>query len=1096
MTLEWSKPLDSGGARITGYLVRSRQWLSANESWSAPVVAYDGRSSRAQTARIQGLVANTRYGFSVIAFNYRSVCVAEELNLSGAELVITTQDGIVPFEPKNFRVANVTGGAVTLAWDAPLSSDGVPLLGYVLFAGIAVEDFFLFASIDVADPRVLTVFGLQTKEQYKFVICAENARGLGRNSTILLATTAEATPPEPPKNLQQHPSTSGGSIVLSWDAPDDTGGVTLQRYLVYRNDSLIVGLDALDQSTVFADSIGVQANQVYKYSIVVANSVWTSRTSAILLVRSSPATVPQPPSMELLATGGGFIKLAWSPSPDAGGVPVRGYSVLIKRSGTTVSSYAGDLTRMEFRALYAETEYRLSVQTKNDVGLSAPATGVAITEVASPPAQPLAPRLLAVYGGRARVEVIPPDDFGGTPVTAYHLFVDSKPTAAEFVSVNVFDIVGLFAATNYQVSLSAVNAVGEGEMSTPAQVLTTGVSTPGLVNEVVALDTSFDSLDVKWDPPSDTGGVAASSIAYDVAVVSITDSRTQTLADARSPLKIQGLEADTQYALRVCAKNSAGTGAWSVITLAKTDPVSPGTMSFLSNTTSVSEGAAMLNVTVIRTNGGAKPATCRYRLFDGTAVATVHYYGTVTGTIHFSAGTKQQTLNISVINNNVLDDPERVFFIELLAIDFESGEVGTPSILAVTIQDDGDSGLIQFSQPSYTVVESTASLRILITRIKAFSGAVVARVDTTDVLNGAVRDTDYYLLNSTVSFADQQVEAAIYVHIVNDAMFQMQKVFGLNLTITSGRAGIGTLSSALVEIVDDGDVSQPGQPQSVTAVALSGGSAQVDWIAPTNRGAANITILSYRVTVLSNLQLTREFSTFSTSLNITGIAARSVISVTVATRNGYFEGYPSVPAFAQTPAPTPPSAPQSVLVLWRTGGAANVSWLPPLDSGGAAILLYRIVVRAAANTTDVAISDTRAEHFAMYGLLPLTDYSVTVQAENHEGLYGVVAPAQYFTTRAASVPSKPPGVVVANITGGALYLNLVPPLDLGGLPVSQITLSATSREFPSVFTDVYNGTSSSFVYRRLTYSTEYKLKYKVANAVVRSCTSIVREGVA
>lgn len=1090
LTLEWRKPLDSGGARITGYLVRARRWLSDTASWSEQRVIYDGRSSPIKSARIQGLAANTQYGFSVVAFNYRSVCVAEELSTSGDELIVTTQDGTVPFEPKNLHAVKVTGGAVSVAWDLPLSSGGDPLLGYVVYAGIASEEFFPIAALDVSEPRTLTLFGLQTKQQYKFTVCAENVRGLGRNATILLVTTTEATTPGLPKNLQQYPSASGGAIVLLWDAPDDIGGVTLQSYLVYRNASLLATLDAVDSTTVFVDTSTVSANTVYSYAIASANSVMTGDASTTILVRSSPASVPAPPSVEVLTTRGGSIVIQWIPSSDSGGTPVRGFSIVLTSNGVTVGSYEGSLTQTEFRGLFAETEYLVIVQTRNDVGLSEIATAVMTTDVAGPPARLSTPRLVSVSGGRARLELSPPDDFGGTPITQYQFYLDSELVYPDEVSATVFDIMKLVANTNYEVTTSAVNAAGQGDVSPAIQVATASVSAPGFVQAAAVVYTSFDHIEIDWDAPRDTGGVAASSLSFDVSVGKGADTATQTLVDVAPPLLIEELDANTLYVVRVRAKNSVGVGGWSLITLVKTDPVSPGTISFLSNAASVSEGVRTLSVIVTRTNGGAMPAACTYRTLDGTATDMVHYVGVMGGLIQFSAGAKQQTLNVSIINNDVLDDPERVFYIELLAIDFKSGEVGPPNRLAVTIRDDGDSGLVQFSQALYSVIESAGILRVPITRIKASSGAITARVDTVDVLNGAVRDIDYYLLNTTVAFVDRQVDAAIFVRIANDNAFQLQKTFGLNLTLTAGRASVGTLTPAFVNIVDDGDVSRPGQPQNVSAVALSGGYIRVSWTAPANFGAANVTSLSYRVVVTSDIQATRELSTFSTSINITGVAAKSMISVTITAQNGYFESFVSAPVLLRLGSPTPPTAPQNVQVLWRTGGAANVSWLPPFDSGGAPIMIYRVVVRAEAISTEASSTDVRTENFAVYGLKALTNYTIVVQAENYEGLFGLAAPPQSFTTRATSAPSKPPGVIVTRTTGGALYLNLVQSLDLGGLTLLQITLSATSRQFPNVFAEVYNGTSANFVFRRLTYSTDYKLKYRVTNAVVR-CTRVV-----
>lgn len=1080
ITLEWNKPLDSGGARITGYIVKSRQSLG-NDTWTAPIIAYDGRNSLAQSARVKGLLASTEYGFTVTAFNYRSLCFIDELNPVGDELVMTTRVGGVPSDPKNVRVVAVTGGAVAIAWDAPLSSGGVPLLAYIVYAGYANQNFSVVASVDIADPRTLTLYGLQTSSAYKVAVCAESIRGLGFNSTVLFVTTTAPTPPSPPKNLQSLSSTSGGANILSWDPPDDAGGATLQRYAIYRNGSFHEDADATEGTMVFTDSKEVSANQVYSYTVVAVNSLVSGVPSAPIVVRSRIASIPMPPSVAVLEARGGSVSVEWVPSSDSGGAPIRSFKAVATRNGATVASYEGPATRKAFYNLYAETDYRVSVQTANDQGSSAIGVVVARTGAAEPPAQPPVPRMVAVFGGRVRFETTPPEDFGGSGITAYQFFVNSEPAVAVSASTNVYDIVGLAAESVYSFSVCAVNDVGEGEVSAVIQVTTTGVSAPGIITTVVVQAITFESATIVWDDPLDTGGIT--SLRYDILLESGASSPV-TIYDVQAPFDIEQLNANTYYAVRVRAKNEFGSGEWSAVVTAKTDPISPGTISFLTNVTSVSEGSANVTITATRTSGGALPAACSYRTINGTARAGVQFVGK-TGPIYFGVGGKEQTFSIAIINNNVVDDPDKFFYVELVQIDFASGSIGETSRIMVTIEDDGDSGAIQFSQASYSVVESTPSLAISVVRVDAFSGPAVAQIDAFDVVGGAIQNVDYSLATPTVTFADKAAIAYVRVAIVNDTVFQIRKFFGLNITITSGRARIGKFSPVFVEIRDDGDVSPPWEPTNVKAAIVSGGCVNVTWTVPESKGAANVTFLTYRIVVTSDLLPTHEFTTFNNSISIAEIAARSTIGVSVAAKNPYFESYLSAPIVIRMGVPTPPTMPLNAQILWRTGGGANITWSPPFDSGGASILLYRIVMNSSADNREFAHRDSYTAHFAMYGLKSLTDYSVTVRAMNDEGILGAVAPPLKLTTRASSAPSKPPGVNVTKSTGGTLYLDLLPSLDLGGLAITKFMLSVTSPQFPNVFSEIYSGLSSNYVLSRLAYSTEYRLKYKVANAVVR-----------
>ncbi|TYZ62049.1 hypothetical protein PybrP1_007518 [[Pythium] brassicae (nom. inval.)] len=631
-------------------------------------------------------VANTQYGFSVTAFNYRSVCFAEELSASGDELVVTTQEGTVPFEPKNLHASKVT-------------------------------DFFPIAGVDASEPRTLTLFGLQAKQQYKFTVCAENVHGLGRNSTILLVTTTAATPPGSPKSLQQYPSASG-------------------------------------------------------------------------------------------------------------------------------------------------------------------------------------------------------EDFGGTPITRYQFYLDSKSVDTEAVSPSVFDIVKLVANTNYEVAASAVNAAGEGEASPVIQVTTTSVSAPGFVEAVVVMYSSFDFIEIEWVAPLDTGGVAASFVTFDVVVVKSADTSTKTLVDVASPLLIQELDANTQYALRVRAKNSAGVGDWSPVTLAKTDPVSPGTISFLSNTTNVSEGARTLTVTVMRANGGATPAA---------------------GSIQFSAGAKQQTFNISIINNDVLDDPDRVFYIELLAIDFD--------------------------------------------------GAVTVRVDTVDVLNGA---NGYFESFASAPFPN------VFAEVYNgaNASFAFRHLtysteYKLKYRVTTA---VGTSESSDVLAVKTAFITLPDEPKNLKVLGTTGGSVTLSWDAPLDFGGTDIS--SYEITYFAGYDTSTKFkqlvsNTSSTAATLTakasGLNATTTYGLFVVPVNDIstcvdasaFASYAVV--YATTGSISAPEVPYGVNVTLSTTG------MQPNDAGGVPLETFNVTIgKGGVLVSEKLTLDTLVIY---YGIEANTNYTASITAKNKIG-YG------------------------------------------------------------------------------------------------------------
>ncbi|KAE9047636.1 hypothetical protein PR002_g937 [Phytophthora rubi] len=114
---------------------------------------------------------------------------------------------------------------------------------------------------------------------------------------------------------------------------------------------------------------------------------------------------------------------------------------------------------------------------------------------------------------------------------------------------------------------------------------------------------------------------------------------------------------------------------------------------------------------------------------------------------------------------------------------------------------------------------------------------------------------------------------------------------------------------------------------------------------------------------------------------------------------------------------------------------------------------------------------------------PLTSYSATVEAINKDGLVGNASDSVLFTTVEASIPGKPTNLVISKTTGGALYMLMNDPLDVGGSPILTYALLMTSAQYPTILRQVYQGPSPHFNATHLTFSTTYRLQYKVTNSV-------------
>lgn len=163
-----------------------------------------------------------------------------------------------PSAPGNFRATEVTFDTINLAWDKPQSDGGTVLTGYVLEIQEEGGDFAFFENLDSIKTKYL-VKRLKEDRTYNFRIYAENKAGKSQPSTLAAdgirtkkkagklgsgyTTWTEFLPsyhcnvssvsdkPSSPRNVKLV-DVSTSSITISYEAPEDTGGVAITTYII------------------------------------------------------------------------------------------------------------------------------------------------------------------------------------------------------------------------------------------------------------------------------------------------------------------------------------------------------------------------------------------------------------------------------------------------------------------------------------------------------------------------------------------------------------------------------------------------------------------------------------------------------------------------------------------------------------------------------------------------------------------------------------------------------------------------------------------------------------------------------------------------
>ena len=171
---------------------------------------------------------------------------------------------------------------------------------------------------------------------------------------------------------------------------------------------------------------------------------------------------------------------------------------------------------------------------------------------------------------------------------------------------------------------------------------------------------------------------------------------------------------------------------------------------------------------------------------------------------------------------------------------------------------------------------------------------------------------------------------------------------------------------------------------------------------------------------------------------LTPPAAAGTVNVTVAAAGGVVTE-PEAFTYVTPPSTNyPPGQPISVLAEPTVGGA-DVTWLPPEDSGTAPIELYAVRSWPGGATCEISAPATSC---AVVGLDPNTSYRFTVSAFNSVGWGSASAPSNTIRPLTIRTPSDPRDVVAAPGDRSAT-VTWVAPADPGSSPVLEYRVTSS-----------------------------------------------------
>ena len=306
-------------------------------------------SGAASPLTVRGLANGAAYTFTVSATNRAGTGAG-----SSASNSVIPQSGVtLPGAPQNVS-ATATSGQATIAFSAPASDGGAPVIGYTVTAqpgGLMVSG--------PASP--LTMAPLKNGTAYTFTVAAVNAAGTGQAA----APSNSVTPADVPGTPQNPVATPGnGQATVTFSAPLTDGGATITFYTVTSNPGGISVQGPGSPITITRLNNGT----AYTFTVTASNRLGAGPVAATSnsVVPVATVTVPSAPLTPTAAAGDRQATVSFvSPLTD-GGSAILFYTVSSNPGGLTV---AGPASPLVLTGLNNGISYTFTVMATNAAGV-------------------------------------------------------------------------------------------------------------------------------------------------------------------------------------------------------------------------------------------------------------------------------------------------------------------------------------------------------------------------------------------------------------------------------------------------------------------------------------------------------------------------------------------------------------------------------------------------------------------------------------------------------------------------------------------------------------------------------------------------------
>jgi len=940
--LSWNLPASNGGDDITDYSVQfssdnGAHWTSITHTATA-VRGFD----------VTGLSKGVTYKFRVAAVNSIGIGAYSDVATLAVPVIAATA-------PTNLVSSSITSSSATVTWDAPSDLGGSPLTDYLVETSRDQGSSWSTISHNAFTTSGFSLVGLAPHTTYRVRFTARTTFGLGASATTEFTTLA-TTATKPLGLAASLASTT--SVTLTWNLPASNGGDDITDYVIQFSSDNGTSWSSIshDASAVRGfDVTGLTKGVSYKFRVAAVNGIGTGAYSDVLTFVVPAVASEAPTNLTNSAVSASTASLAWSLPADLGGSALTDYQIEISRDGGStwaVVSHGASVSRtFNLTGLAPGTAYRARVSAKTAFGVGIASATTSFRTTSTMPGIPVMAAVTNLTSSSVTLNWNLPSTNGGDDITDYKVEFSSNGGATWLViahdasAVRNFNVTGLNRATAYRFRVSAINSVGTSAATSPIAV-TTLAALPASVSALTSSALSANAVTLRWTAPANNGGAALS----DYVVETSRDGGNTWLPVAHSAststsITVNGLAPGTQYLLQVRAKNAAGMGPSSSLSI--TTPAILASQPLNLVASNLARTTLSLAWSLPSTNGGSDLTNYKIEVSSNngstwTAIAhTASLARAFDVTGLFRATTYK--FRVSAINSVGVGAAS-----EIIAVKTLSAEPNAPTTFTKTVG--ATTTTIGWAAPAENGGEAIIDYIVSISRDSGTSWTVLDHAASTKR-----------------SFAITGLTPGVTYPV---------RILAKN---SIGNSGALEASFTTLPVV-------ASAPLSLDTADVAGTTLRLNWLVPTNNGGASIS--NYLVQVSSN------GTTFTTiqhpvsdsyGYNVTNLLAGTKYWFRVAAINSAGTSAFSNIVSAVTLGAVP-SAPTSLAVSASTT-YVSLSWQSAAVVGGSAIRNYIVEFSTDGGTTwrTVVKPVSTSRNLQVTGLTSRTTYKFRVTAVNDVG---------------------------------------------------------------------------------------------------------------